>query len=174
VYRRGRFDAAAASFTADLLRAYGWALFPVSVTMLLNRICFAAGRFRLPFIVGLACTAAQVCLDYLLVARIGPAGVGWGAAGSSVLQVCLLTAAMTLTAGSGRDVARLLFPIGCWVVIGLVGAKPVTGICTELCGPIPAGGVGTLLRLGLIWGVLQAFAAVVAALARGRENAVRE
>ncbi len=174
VYRRGRFDAAAAAFTADLLRAYGWALFPVSVTMLLNRVCFAAGRFRLPFFVGLACTAAQVCLDYLLVARAGPVGVGWGAAGASLLQVCLLTAAMTVTAEAGRDVVRLLLPIGCWIVIGLIAAKPVVGICAELCAATSLGSAGTLLRLGLIWGTLQALAAMVTVLARRKERAVRE
>lgn len=174
VYKRGRFDASAAAFTAELLRAYGWALFPVSVTMLLNRLCFAAGRFRLPFIVGLACTAAQVCLDYLLVARAGPVGVGWGAAGAAVLQVGLLMAVMAVTVGFRGGVVTLLVPIGCWGVIGLAGATPAANVCTRICGAIPQGGAGTFLRLVMIWGAFQALTALVTAFARRREAAVRE
>jgi len=171
VYKRGRFDAAAAAFTANLLQAYGWALFPVSVTMLLNRLCFAAARFRLPFIVGLACTAMQVCLDYLLVAHIGPVGVGWGAAGAAVLQVGLLLTAMALTTEARRDAARLLIPIACWSAIGLVGAAPAAHLCAKICGALPEGGTWGFLRLVTLWGAFQAFAAVTVLLARGRGGA---
>lgn len=174
VYRRGRFDAAAATFTADLLQAYGWALFPVSVTMLLNRLCFAAGRFRLPFFVGLVCIAVQVCLDYLLVARVGPVGVGWGAAGAAVLQVGLLMTAMTAAAGARREAATLLIPIACWSGIGLAGAAPAAHVCAKICGAVPQGGAGPLLRIVLLWGAFQALAAAVILLARRKEAPVRE
>lgn len=174
VYRRGRFDAAAASLTAELLQAYGWALFPVSVTMLLNRLCFAAGRFRLPFIVGLAAVTVQVGFDYLLVARAGPVGVGWGAAGASALQVVLLMAVMAAGAGLRKEIASLLLPIGFWSVVIVAGTGSAAGICSRFCGAVPAGGPGDLLRLAVIWGVFQALAVAVMAFVRSRETAVRE
>lgn len=174
VYRRGRFDASAAVFTAELLRAYGWALFPMSVAMLLNRLCFAAGRFRLPFIVGLVGVTVQVWLDYLLVARIGPVGVGWGATGASVLQVVLLIAVMAGEGGLRKEVASLLLPIGFWSAVTVAGAGPAAGICTRLCGATPVGGLESLLWLALIWGGLQAPAAAVTALVRRSERAIRE
>ena len=174
VYRRGRFDASAAVLTAGLLRAYGWALLPVSMTMLLNRLCFAEGRFRLPFMVGLIGIAIQVGLDYVLVGRMGPVGVGWGAAISSTLQVICLLIALSHAREARREMLFLLLPIGFWGAVTIMGMAPAGAICAKLCGVVPVGGTGDLMRLALVWLALQLPAACVPLLARRGETAVRE
>ncbi len=174
VYKRGRFDASAAMLTASLLRAYGWALFPVSVTMLLNRLCFAEGKFRLPFMVGLIGVTVQVGLDYALVGRMGPVGVGWGAVGSSSLQVLCLVAALLHNREAREEVLPLLLPLGFWGAVTIAGVAPVTACCAKLCGVVPAGGMGNLVQLALLWFALQLPAACVPLLERRRDTAIRE
>ncbi|HOY66980.1 MAG TPA: lipid II flippase MurJ [Candidatus Ozemobacteraceae bacterium] len=174
VYRRGRFDVGAAALTARLLEAYGWALLPVSAVMLLNRLCFAAGRYRLPFLIGLAGVTLQVGLDIRLTARIGAAGVGWGAVGAAVFQLVCLAAALVHSSAHRSGFTAALLPLVFWGGISIVGSGGVTILGATIRAALPSGMFGELAALGALWGLLQLLAIPVALIVHRQGSGIRE
>ncbi|HEY9071416.1 MAG TPA: lipid II flippase MurJ [Candidatus Ozemobacteraceae bacterium] len=168
VYRRGRFDAGAAGLTAHLLEAYGWALLPVSVVMLLNRLCFAAGRYRLPFLIGLAGVTLQIGLDIRLTARMGAAGVGWGAVGAALFQLICLTVAIGWSSGRKGGFAATLLPLAFWGGATIIGSGNIPMLHSGFRAAMPPGTLGDLCALGGLWIILQLLAASVALSVRRR------
>lgn len=155
-YFRGKFSMGNVGTTAAVFKAYSWILLPLSVSMLLNRALFAAGRFRLPFLFGALSVVLQVGADVWFVGRTGCVGVGWGAAAGAFFQNLLLLGWLFFDSPCRKRVlAFFLGEVGI-LVATLLTAPLVRRAYEMLVGAVPTGGsMGMVLALGLVWAFMQ-------------------
>ena len=155
VLQRGKFQTAEVAMTVRLLQASCWALFPMALIMILNRMYFAQQRNRIPFFIGLTVIVLQFGLDTLLVERIGASGGGGGlalaAGGHAPLAMWFLptTSARIAIAHGWRPILS-----GALLLVGL--AWPVRMLCRQVVAAV--GPHATGLRLAALfacWAVLQ-------------------
>ncbi|MBI3037840.1 hypothetical protein HYY75_02145, partial [bacterium] len=156
IYQRGQFGELESRLTTDLLSAYSWSLIPVSGTLLLNRLFFAAGQFKIPFFAGLVTILLQLSADAFLVPRFGPIGIGWGASIASIFQTTALLAILGFKSGTGVAwyCAKPLF-------LALILAEGfnlvLPGFFYQLFVFLPSGKMGSLLALSASWVLFQTF-----------------
>ncbi|HNV71178.1 MAG TPA: lipid II flippase MurJ [Candidatus Ozemobacteraceae bacterium] len=155
IFARGRFAARETLLTAELLSAYAIFLVPASITLLINRLLYASGWYKTTLFIGLAAITAQVAGDTVLVGRLGPVGVGWGAVLAGTLQVTLLLAATARIFSRERCLA-LLSPVLLAAVAVPLCLPLIRALGSSVRSLFPAGPLGSLLHLTVLWATLQA------------------
>lgn len=104
VFQRGSFGTADVEVTATVLVGLCLALLPQAVVYVLTRALAGAGR-NIPVLIwcGLG-LVLQVCVQGVLIARVGPIAIGLGIA----LNAALVAVALSREAQAGRALARQL------------------------------------------------------------------
>jgi putative peptidoglycan lipid II flippase len=154
IFKRGQFGATEVALTADLLRIYAFALLPLSATMLLNRLFFAKGNYRVPFLAGLLAILVQVVCDTVLVERLGSVGVAWGAFLAAMLQTLLLLLGMRGLGGVTSPAGAAL-PMLFGGIVSVLALHPLAALFQAAMPMFPETKLGRLLCLGGIYGILQ-------------------
>lgn len=93
VFRRGKFSLDDSLAAAGLFRSYAYALLPTTLCMILNRGCFAAKRYYVPFLAGLSAAGVQFYLGRPMVEEYGVSGIGYAAAIAFSVQFFVLVIA---------------------------------------------------------------------------------
>jgi putative peptidoglycan lipid II flippase len=154
IFRRGAFHGGDVELTGNLLQIYALALLGMTGAMFLNRFFFSQRHFRLPLLAGLIQITVQIAADQMLVQKLGPVGLAWGAVIATFIQLLLLLTGLAwIVPFSSRlqvflPVAASLVPLG--LLPWLQG--PIGGLLHE------GAGVGLLVRPALFGVLLQGFA----------------
>ncbi|MEQ9454468.1 MAG: murein biosynthesis integral membrane protein MurJ [Phycisphaeraceae bacterium] len=87
IYQRGAFDADATARVAQLLTAYGVAVWAYSLTHVLTRACYALDRPSAPLKIMAWTVPLNLALNLTLIWPLGATGLAWSTAIASIAQV---------------------------------------------------------------------------------------
>lgn len=147
--QRGSFDQYSVEITAGILAGYALGIVPQGVAAICLRAYLAAGKYHVPLMAMAASAGVNIALDFVLVARNGSAGLGYGAAAGALAGACILMFLLK------RDLVPelALSPVK---LAGMLAANlPVLLVAGLAYKAWPlVGGAGPLGRLGYALGVV--------------------
>ncbi|KIL38108.1 hypothetical protein SD70_28575 [Gordoniibacillus kamchatkensis] len=105
LFQRGAFTADSVKITSDLLAGYALTIAPLALSAVGLRYFLAAGRVGLPLAVSVLSAAINIAADYAFAARLGAAGLGYGAALGSAANAAMLLALLARELNYNRRTA---------------------------------------------------------------------
>jgi putative peptidoglycan lipid II flippase len=90
LFQHGQFDGHSLQTTSDILAGYALAIVPIALTQVGLRYYMAVEKMRVPTVTALVTLIVNVSVDLLWAPRLGPAVLGYGAAGGAWIGAIML------------------------------------------------------------------------------------
>lgn len=96
LFLRGAFDINSINMTERILSGYSFAILGQSISAIGLRFLVSIGKTVSPFIIFTISSIVNVVFDFYLVKKVGLAGLGYGAAIGSIVNVVMILTAMRI------------------------------------------------------------------------------
>jgi putative peptidoglycan lipid II flippase len=165
LYQTGSFGQRDTRLVTGVLAAYSLGLVGWSTVKLFASGFYALRDTRTPVITAASSVVVAVILSYILMRRIGPAGIGLGASIGALYNTTMHLVHLQ------RRIGRVLLP-GDWRAAGVVAVASIGAAAVGLAVRVLAGPAGALGTAAAAWAAFGALYAVLTHAMRHPETAV--